>query len=89
MCKGCVASELTIRLLQYQLSREQERADKFEKLLLAHTGVSNESLDPDTKLPEGIPGKLTWNEMRRKLEAADRKKYSELNKVSVPEGQEG
>jgi hypothetical protein len=85
MCKGCIASGLTINLLRIQLDRETARADKFEKLLLSYVGVSNESV-ADVELPKAIPGKLTWNEMRRKLEVRDMKRAQEL--MREPEGQE-
>ncbi len=89
MCKGCVASALTIDILRFQLARETERADKFEKLALPLGGLVNESVDVTETEMKAIPGKTSWGEIRRKLEAADRKKYNERHKEAIPEGQEG
>lgn len=90
MCKGCVASELTISILRMELARESERADKFEKLALSLGGIINETLDSGPIEQEAIKGKTTWAELRRRLEAADRKKFNELrNTTTEPEGQEG
>lgn len=89
MCKGCVASELTISLLRFQLGREAERADKFEKLALSLAGIQNEAVEHEEVEHQAIKGKTTWSEIRRRLEAADRKKLVELQGTSVPEGQEG
>jgi hypothetical protein len=88
MCKGCAASELTISLLRSQLARETERADKYEKILFSFAGITNESLPTELTEIKPVPGRTTWNMIRRKLEAADRKKLDEMNKHAVPEGQE-
>jgi hypothetical protein len=86
MCKGCVASALTIEILHHQLDRETERANKYEKLLYAVTGIQNET-PSEPKEMQPIPGKISWTELRRKLEAADRKKL-EVPADLAPEGQE-
>jgi hypothetical protein len=88
MCKGCVASALTIDILRFQLDREKARADKFEALALSLAGLTNETPDESETDFKPIPGKVNWNVLRRKLEAADRKKLNDLTKNAVPEGQE-
>jgi hypothetical protein len=91
MCRGCEAHKLTITVLQSQLDKEKERADKFEALLLQYTGLVTAEHSPKEISLDPIFNKKSWAMIRRELEANDRKKAAALNnaiKALEPEGQE-
>lgn len=80
MCKGCIAHLETIRILQTQLDRTTERANRLEGLLFEQVGLVTNLPKVDTESVP-IPSKTTWSELGRKLEARDLKKLRELQKV--------
>jgi hypothetical protein len=91
MCRGCVAHNLTIAVLESQLDREKARADRFEALLLQYTGLVTTEQSPKEVNLDPIFNKKSWAMIRRELEANDRKKAVALNnaiKAPEPEGQE-
>ena len=77
MCKGCIELHSSNAILLSQLEKAQERADRYEKLLL---GVSD-SIHTDEITTKGIPGVSTWSQQRRRFEKEDLRKLKELQQL--------